>query len=72
MINPLQLLQVINNPQKCIAMLLQDNQVMQNPMMRNALQMYQNHDMQGLNNIANNLCKSNGMTLDEAKKKYNL
>ena len=39
--------------------------MMQNPVMRNAIEMYQKKDTQGLNELASNLCKEKGTTMEE-------
>lgn len=44
-------------------------QVQNNPMAKNAMQMYQNGDSNGLKSMAENLCKERGITVDEAKQK---
>jgi hypothetical protein len=58
--NPMQMIlnQMINSPQ-----------VQNNPMAKNAMQMYQNGDSNGLKSMAKNLCKERGITIDEAKQK---
>ena len=58
--NPAQLLlnQMMNSPQ-----------VQNNPMAKNAMQMYQSGDTGGLKTMAENLCKERGITVDEAKQK---
>ena len=43
--------------------------VQNNPMAKNAMQMYQNGDTNGLKLMAENLCKERGITVDEAKQK---
>lgn len=44
-------------------------QVQNNPMAKNAMQMYQSGDTGGLKTMAENLCKERGITVDEAKQK---
>lgn len=58
--NPMQMIlnQMINSPQ-----------VQNNTMAKNAMQMYQNGDSNGLKSMAENLCKERGITVDEAKQK---
>lgn len=58
--NPMQMIlnQMINSPQ-----------VQNNPMAKNAMQMYQNGDSNGLKSMAENLCKERGITIDEAMQK---
>ena len=58
--NPMQAIlnQMVNSPK-----------VQNNPMAKNAMQMYQNGDSNGLKSMAENLCKERGITVDEAKQK---
>jgi hypothetical protein len=44
-------------------------QISNNPMAKNAIQMYQNGDTQGLKTLAENLCREQGITTDEAKQR---
>ena len=60
--NPLQMLGVMKNPQAFIQQMMNNSQIMQNPMAKNAIQMYQNGDTQGLQAMAENLCKERGTT----------
>lgn len=62
-----QLMRGIQNPQAMVQGMLNNSQFASNPMMKNALQMYQNGDMQGLQNLANNLAKERGTTVDQVK-----
>ena len=50
--------QMVNSPQ-----------VQNNPIAKNAMQMYQKGDSNGLKSMAENLCKERGITVDEAKQK---
>ena len=59
--NPMQLLQMLKNPQQ----LLQNSQMMQNPIFKNAFEMYQRGDKDGINNLADNLCKERGINRQE-------
>ena len=49
---------------------------MQNPIAKNAMQMAQNGDTKGIEQMARNLCKEKGLNPDEAmnqiKKQFNL
>lgn len=58
--NNMQLNQLVNG-------FLNNQQVMQNPICANAIQMYMNHNTQGLTQLAENLCRENGTTLKEQK-----
>lgn len=60
--NPLQMLGAMKNPQAFIQQMMNNSKVMQNPMIRNAIQMYQSGDTQGLQAMAENLCKERGTT----------
>ncbi len=66
MINPLQLMQMMRNPQQFAQQMMNNTQFMQNPMARNALQMLQNGDSKGMEQMARNLCKERGINPEEA------
>lgn len=71
MFNPMQLMQMMKsgNPQQMIQQLMWNSQLMQNPMARNAIQMAQNGDTKGIEQMARNLCKEKGLNPDEAMNK---
>lgn len=60
--NPFQLIQSIKNPQQFLNQVMNNSQIMQNPIMRNTMEMYKNGDSQGLQTMAENLCKERGTT----------
>ena len=62
------LMQAIKNPQAFLQQAMNDSQLMQNPISRNALEMYQKGDKQGLNKLAQNLCKEKGTSYEEMAK----
>ena len=62
-----QMMRGMQNPQAMVQGMLNNNQFASNPMMRNALQMYQKGDMQGLQEMANNLARERGTTVDQVK-----
>ena len=66
-INPMQLFQAVKNPQAFMQQMMNNSQIMQNPMARNALEMYKSGDSQGLKSMAENLCKERGTTVDNVK-----
>jgi hypothetical protein len=68
MLNPVLLTQIMRNPQAFMQQAMNNSQFMQNPISRNALEMYQKGDKQGLNELAQNLCKEKGTTFDEMAK----
>jgi hypothetical protein len=57
MFNPVMLTQFMRNPQ-----------VMQNPMARNTINMLQQGDSKGLEQLARNLCAERGINPDDALK----
>lgn len=62
--NPMQLLQALQNPQQ----FLQNSKVMQNPILKNAIEMYQRGDKDGINQLADNLCKERGINRQDFEK----
>lgn len=66
--NPLQFVQIIRNPQAFLQQAMNNSQFMQNPISRNALEMYQKGDKQGLNELADNLCKEKGINRQDFEK----
>lgn len=44
---------------------MQNSNLMQNPIAKNAIEMYQRGDMQGVNQLANNLCKERGINAND-------
>lgn len=56
-----------DNPQQMIQQMMGNSQIMSNPMAKNAMDMLQKGDMQGLQNMANNLAKERGTTVDDVK-----
>lgn len=55
------------NPMQIIGQMMNNSQVMQNPLMKNAIEMYRQGDNKGLQEMAENLCKEKGTTIDEMK-----
>ena len=74
--NPMNLMQMLGSPQQFIQNMIGNNQVMQNPMAKNTLEMAQKGNMQGIEQMARNLCKEKGLNADEVmqqvKRKFNL
>ena len=65
--NPLQFMKAMRNPQEFMQNIMNNNEIMQNPIMRNAMEMYQKGDTQGLQAMAENLAKERGTTVDDMK-----
>ena len=59
--NMLSLMQAAKNPQAFLQQAMQNGQINQNPIAKNAIEMYQRGDTQGLNQLADNLCKEKGI-----------
>ena len=68
MMNPLQFMKAMRNPQEFMQKMMDNSQVMQNPMAKNAIEMYQQGDIDGLKSMAENMAKERGTTVDEIKK----
>ena len=62
MMNPLQFMKAMRNPQEFMKNIMNNNEIMQNPIAKNAMEMYKNGDTQGLQAMAENLCKERGTT----------
>ena len=59
------IMQAMRNPQAFMQQAMNNSQLMQNPISRNAFDMYQRGDRQGLDELANNLCKERGINRQE-------
>ena len=59
--NPMQLMQMMKNPQAILQQAMQSG----NPIIKNAIEMYQRGDKEGINQLAQNLCKERGTSYDE-------
>ena len=62
----------MNNAMNFLQNILANNNVMQNPMMQNAMQMYQKGDMKGLENLVNNVARQKGISVDDIKKQIGI
>ena len=62
MMNPLQFMKAMRNKQEFMQKMMENSQVMQNPIAKNAMEMYQKGDTKGLQSMAENLCKERGTT----------
>ena len=74
--NPLNLVKAFRNPQQFLNEAMNNNKILQNPIGKNAIEMYKKGDMQGINQLADNLCKEMGMTreqvLQQLRQKYGI
>ena len=66
--NPLNFVQIMRNPQVFMQQAMNNSQIMQNPIGRNAIEMYQKGDIKGINELASNLCKEKGTSYEEMAK----
>ena len=65
--NPIDIFQMMKaGPQQFIQQMMGNNQIMNNPMVKNAVGMAQNGDLQGVEQMARNLCKEKGIDFDKA------
>ena len=53
------------NPQQFIQQMMGNNQIMSNPIMKNTMQMAQQGNIQGIEQMARNLCKEKGLNADD-------
>lgn len=63
--NPLQMLGAMKNPQAFIQNIMNNNQIMQNPMAKNVIEMYKKGDMEGIEQLGRNLCKEKGVNPED-------
>lgn len=63
-INPMQMLKGMGNPQQFIQKMMGNSQIMSNPMAKNALDMAQKGNMQGVEQMARNICQERGINAD--------
>lgn len=66
--NPFQMIGAMKNPQEFMQQMMNNSQIMRNPMAKNAMEMYKNGDTKGLQAMAENLAKERGTTVDDVKK----
>lgn len=67
MMNPMQIMQMMRggSPQQFIQQMMGNNQIMSNPMAKNVLNMAQNGNIQGIEQMARNLCNEKGLNADQ-------
>ena len=67
MMNPMQLIQMMRggNPQQFLQHMMGNNQIMSNPIIKNALGMAQSGNVKGVEELARNLCKEKGLNADD-------
>lgn len=74
--NPFQLFGAMKNPQEFLQKISGNNQMMQNPMIKNTFELLQKGDTDGLEKMGRNLYKELGMdpedTLKQIKSKFGI
>lgn len=63
--NPLALMRAFRNPQEFMQKAMNNPQIMQNPIAKNAYGMLQRGDSEGLEKLARNLCVEKGINPDD-------
>lgn len=66
--NIFQMMQAARNPQQFLQQAMQNSQLMQNPLAKNAIEMYQKGDKDGINKLAQNLCHEKGLNMQDIEK----
>lgn len=56
------------NPQQLLQRMMGNSQIMSNPIAKNAIQMAQKGDTNGIERMARNLCKEKGLNADDMMK----
>ena len=64
--NPFQMLGAIKNPQTFIQKMMNNSQVMSNPMAKNIIDMAQKGDVEGIEQMGRNIAKEKGIDFDKA------
>ena len=62
--NPLNLVQIFRNPEPFMRQIMSSPQFKNNPMAQNVIEMKNNNDVQGLAEMAKNVCKEKGIDFD--------
>ena len=67
--NPINIFQMMKaGPQQFIQQMMGNNQIMSNPIIKNALGMAQSGNTKGIEQMARNLCKEKGIDPDDVMK----
>lgn len=59
------MMRTMQNPQQMLMNIMGNSQMMQDPRARKTAQMLQNHDTNGLKEMAENMCREYGTTTDQ-------
>ena len=63
--NPMNLMQMMSNPQAMIQQAMNNPQIMNNPIIKNAIDMAQRGDNKGLEELTRNAGKERGVDVDQ-------
>lgn len=64
--NPINIFRMMRGgPQQFIQQIMGNNQMMNNPIMKNTMQMAKQGNTQGIEQMARNLCKEKGLNADD-------
>ena len=64
--NPFQMLGAMKNPQAFMRQMMNNSQIMQNPMAKNIIDMAQKGDVEGIEQMGRNIAKEKGIDFDKA------
>ena len=64
--NPFQMLGAMKNPQAFIQQMMNNSQVMRNPIAKNIIDMAQKGDVEGIEQMGRNIAKERGIDFDKA------
>ena len=70
--NPLAFVQAMRNPQVFLQQAMKNNELMNNPLVKNALEMYQKGDSKGIDELARNICNEKGINYEDLRKNIGL
>ena len=66
MMNPLQFMKAMRNPQECMQKMMDNNEIMKNPIAKNTIDMAQKGDVEGIEQMGRNIAKEKGIDFDKA------
>lgn len=58
---------MMRNTQAFMQNVMNNNEMMKNPIINNAMQMYQKGNTEGINQLANNIAKEKGVDINQLK-----
>ena len=64
--NPFQMLEAMKHPQAFIQQMMNNSQVMRNPIAKNIIDMAQKGDVEGIEQMGRNIAKEKGIDFDKA------